>query len=188
MKHEAFVKGLTKILHKQNVIPKDEADALAKAFKGSGKPYFDDFLLDEGIIDKDELLLALAEFYQLPAFDVMDYFFKHSLLQMFTKNFLFNRAVIPIEIDENMLIMVASNPNDPELLPMIGTYVSYDIRFNIGIRQDIMDCVQEFYDKSPTGADFEEDLKQTREMRETNIRQEEDINELAYDDYEPDEK
>ncbi len=184
MKHEAFVKRLTKILHKRNIISKDEADALAEAFKGSAKPYFDDFLLDEGIVDKDDLLPALADFYQVPAFDVVGYFFDHALLRMFPKNFLFNRAVIPIELDENMLIMVASNPNDSELLPMIGNHVSYDIRFNVGIRQDIMDAVQEFFDKSPTGADFEEDLKQTREMRETNIRQEKEVDELAYDDYE----
>ncbi len=155
-----------------------------EAFKGSAKPYFDDFLLDEGIVDKDDLLPALAEFYQVPAFDVLGYFFDHALLRMFPKNLLFNRAVIPIELDENMLIMVVSNPNDPELLLMIGNHVSYDIRFNVGIRQDIMDAVQEFFDKSPTGADFEEDLKQTREMRETNIRQEKEINELSYDDYE----
>src|SRR3970040_717311 len=120
MKHEAFVKGLTKILHKRNVIPKKEADALAKVFKDSEKPYFDDFLLDEGIVDKDDLLPALAEYFQVPAFDVIGYFFDHALVRMFPKNLLMTRAIIPMELDENMLIMVASNPDDPELLSMIG--------------------------------------------------------------------
>ncbi len=186
MKHEAFVKGLTRILHKRNVLPKDEFNALAEAFEGSGKPYFDDFLLDEGIVDRDDLLPALAEFFQVPAFDVVGYFFDHALLRMFPKNLLFNRAIIPLELDENMLIMVVSNPNDQELLVSIGNHVSYDIRFNVGVRQDIMDAVNEFYDQSLTSADFEEDLDQTRDMRETDIQQEREIDDLAYDDFERD--
>ncbi len=187
MKHEAFVKKLTDILHKRHVISKDEANALAEAFKGSAKPYFDDFLLDEGIVDKEDLLPALAEYYQLPAFDVMGYFFDHSLLRMFPKNLLFNRAVIPMERDENMLIMVASNPNDPELLSMIGSFVSYDIRFNIGIRQDIMNAVQEFYDQSVSGPVFEEDMPATRDAREEGIEEEKEVNELGYEIYDKDE-
>ena len=187
MKHEAFVKGLTKILQKRKVISPDEAGALAEAFKGAEKPYFDDFLLEEGIVEKDDLLPALAEYYQVPAFDTVGYFFDHQLLRMFPKNLLFNKAIIPLERDENMLVMVASNPNDPNLLEDIGNHVSYDIRFNVGIRQDIMDAVQEYFAKSLTAPDFEQDMSQTREMREGEIEEEKEVNELAYQIYEEDE-
>lgn len=187
MKHEAFVKGLVKILHKQHVISKDEADSLAEAFKGSAKEYFDDFLLDEGIVEKDDLLPALAEYYQVPAFDTVGFFFNHTLLRMFPKNLLFNRAMIPMMRDENMLVMVVSNPNDEDLLVQIGNHVSYDIRFNVGIRQDIMDAVEEYYAQSLSGPVFEENMSQTREAREGEIEEEKEVNELAREIYEEDE-
>lgn len=187
MKHEAFVKGLTEILQKRDVIAKSEADSLAEAFKGSAKEYFDDFLLEEGLVEKDDLLPALAEYYQVPAFDTVGFFFDHSLLRMFPKNFLFNRAIIPMVRDENMLVMVASNPNDEELLEQIGNHVSYDIRFNVGIRQDIMNAVEEYYAQSLTGPVFEEDMSQTREAREGEIEEEKEVNELAQEIYDEDE-
>jgi hypothetical protein len=187
MKHEAFVKGLTEILYKQEKISKDEANSLAEAFKGSAKEYFDDFLLDEGIVEKDDLLPALAEYYQVPAFDTVGFFFDHSLLRMFPKGFLFNRAVIPMVRDENMLVVVASNPNDEALLEEIGNSVSYDIRFNVGIRQDIMNAVEEYYAQSLSGPVFEENMSQTREAREGEIEEEKEVNELAHEIYDKDE-
>ncbi|EKD48494.1 MAG: hypothetical protein ACD_64C00279G0001 [uncultured bacterium] len=188
MKHEAFVEGLTKILLKRHLISKSDADSLVVAFKGSQKEYFDDFLLSEGLIEKDDLLPALAEYYQVPAVDVVGYFFDHSLLLMFPKNFLFNSAVIPMERDENMLVMVTSDPNDEDLIVQIGNYVSYDIHFNVGIRQDIMDAVEEYYAQSLTGPDFEEDLSQTREAREGEIEEEKEVNELSQEIYAEDEE
>jgi len=181
MKHEPFVKGLTHILQRRHIISKDDAGSLAEAFKGSAKEYFDDFLLEEGLVEKDDLLPALAEYYQVPAFDTVGFFFDHSLLRMFPKNFLFNRAVIPMVRDENMLVMVASIPDDEELLVQIGNYVSYDIRFNVGIRQDIMDAVEEYYAQSLSGPVFEEDMSQTRQAREGEIEEEKEVNEIAKD-------
>ena len=57
---------------------------------------------------------------------------------------------IPLERDQNMLVVVASNPNDQELLKIIGDSVSYDVRFQVGLAQDIMDAAQEFSDYSVT--------------------------------------
>ena len=189
MKHESFVKGLIAILCARKVIQKSEADALVEAFKGSQKPYFDEFLLDEGIIDKDDLLPALAEYYQVPAFDAVGYFFDHAKLRMFPKNFLWMRGIIPIERDENMLIMLASNPADPNLLSDIGNHVSYDIRFNVGIRQDILDAIEEFYDRALTevNPEFDENIDETRLLREEGIQEKKKVQDLTYEDYEEDE-
>ncbi len=189
MKHESFVKGLTDILRKKNIIPKGEADALAKAFKNSAKPNFDEFLLDEGIVDKDDLLPALADYYQVPSFDAVGFFFKNSLLRMFPKNFLWMRGIVPIERDENMLIVLASNPADPNLLSDIGNHVSYDIRFRVGIRQDIVNAVEEFYDQALTevNPEFDADYDEARQLREEGIQEKKKVQDLAYEDYEKDE-
>ena len=76
---------------------------------------------------------------------------------MFPKDMLLRNAIIPLEVDENMMIMVASEPDDPELLFEIGEYVSYDIQFYVGLGRDICDAVKEFYDKSDTEDTEDED-------------------------------
>ena len=59
MSHNNFVSELCSILVKNQVIKKDEADALVLAFKKSEKPQFDVFLLDEGLVSRQNLLNAL---------------------------------------------------------------------------------------------------------------------------------
>lgn len=184
MKGESFAEGLTKILVKRKIINAGEAQALRKSFRDSPKPNFDEFLLDEGLVDKDDLLPALAEYYQLPAFDAVGYFFDHQLVRMFPKIFLRSNGIIPIERDENMLIILASNPIDQNLLPRIGRYVSYDIRFRVGLQQDIFNAIQEFYDQSVTGLDYDEGLDENRKARADRIRKEKEDQELAFEDYE----
>lgn len=181
MKHESFIKGIIDILQKRNVIKQTEALSLKKVFKDANKPYLDDFLLGEGLIDKEDLLNALAEYYQVPAFDVVGYFFDHSVVRMFPREFLMSNAIIPLERDDNILTVVASNPGDTELLPKIGNYVSYDIQFRVGIRRDILDAIEEFFDQSLTEVDYDQELEQERMIREGEVGP--DIEELNFDEF-----
>ncbi|MGE0010575.1 MAG: hypothetical protein AB7F19_01260 [Candidatus Babeliales bacterium] len=158
---ETFVEGLTRILMLHNVIKEDEAQALVKGFKESGKANFDQFLLDEGLVSRTDLLNALSTYYNVPSFDVLGHFFDHQALHMFPKDFLHRNVIIPLEHDDNIMLMIAGNPQDPELLPRIGEYVSYDIVFNVGLDQDITDAISEFYDKSPA------DVRDPNEPEET---------------------
>ncbi len=188
MKHQSFVDGLVTILEKKEVIKPKESEALKNAFKDSQKPYFDDFLLDEGIVPKDDLFEALAEYFQVPYFDVVGYFFDHNLVRMFPQEIMISNAFIPIERDENMLIVVASNPNDSELLPIIGEYVSYDIHFRVGIRSDITGAIQEYYEPSLAEVNYDDDLDNDRVARIEGDEKEEEVEEIAYEDFEQDEK
>ena len=187
MKHATFVQGLTEILQKRNAIKSTMAKSLAKAFKDSEKPYFDEFLLDEGLVDKDDLLQALGEYYQVPPFDAIGYFFDHALVRMFPLEIMLSNAFIPIEQDENIMVIAASNPNDTNLLPIIGEYVSYDIQFRVGIRQDIVDAVREYFDRSLTEVDYDEDLDNERVARVKEREKEEELEDFAYKDFEKNE-
>ena len=175
MKKYTFATALIHILEKQNVITSKEGKALETGFKNSEKEQFDDFLLEEGLIDETRLLTALSTYYKVPSFDVNGYFFETHILHEFPKDFLLRNAIIPLERDENILIVVASEPNDPELLPRIGNYVSYDIRFLVGIRQDISDAVEEFYDTAVTQVDQDEDLREEHRQQEEEQREEEGL-------------
>lgn len=181
---DTFTQGLINQLIKQKTIASSEGLLLEKSFKESSKEAFDDFLLEEGLVEKEDLLKALSTYYQVPFFDVKGYFFNHLLLQEFPKDVLLRNALIPVEeIDENMLLMVASEPNDQQLLVEIGNCASYDIQFNVGLRLDICDAVKEFYERSLTDIknddDIHEELRQEQEVMRMEEEEEEEIIPLA---------
>lgn len=186
-KEKTFVEGLTAILQKHNVLKEDEAKAAKKLFYDRSPAAFDDFLLEEGLVTRSALLNALSEYYQVPAFDVVGYFFDQQVLREFPKEFLLQNAIIPLERDENILPVIAAEPNDEDLLSEIGTQVSYDIQFMVGIRPDITDAVKEFYDISPA-KDIPEDVDlHTEHLKEHDAEkileyEEEDIERIEDDE------
>jgi len=144
----SFVQRLTTSLLANQAITQKEADSLVTMFHDRAKGRIDNFLLDEGMVDREELLKALSAVYQVPYFDVNGYFFEFELLRTFPKDVLITKGIIPLQVDEDVLIMVASNPEDAELLDVIGNSVSYDVQFQVGIRRDIIDAIEEYYDQS----------------------------------------
>jgi type IV pilus assembly protein PilB len=163
-RRKSFAEGLSKILVKHKLIKAEEAVSLQRLFEESPKEYFDDFLLEEGIVDKEDLIKALQEYFKVPAVDVVGYFFQPFLVRKFPKDVLHRYAFIPMDVDENMMSVVASDPDDPQLLPLIAEYVSYDIHVNVGLRQDITDAITEFYDKPLT--EVQEDVDSRTERLE----------------------
>jgi len=163
-KRHTFAQDLSEILERNKVLSHEESLAIQKAFHDSEKAQFDDFLLEEGLVQEEDLLKALSQHYQVPAFDVVGYFFNHDLITKFPKGFLLREAVAPVEIEENILSVVASEPDKEGLESMIREFVSYDIVFMVGLRRDICDAVKEFYDKSPTDIEEDSDLREERAL------------------------
>ena len=75
-----FVSGFVQTLVSMNIMAKEEGQAADKAFHDSAKENFVDFLLEEGLVDREDILKALSQYYQVPAFDVVGHFFLHNLL------------------------------------------------------------------------------------------------------------
>jgi hypothetical protein len=159
-----FVSGFVQTLVRMNIMKKEEGQAADTAFHDSAKENFVDFLLEEGLVDREDILKALSQYYQVPAFDVVGHFFEHHLLHQFPKDVMLRNAFIPLEVDENMLIVVASEPNNPDLLSIIGENVSYDVRIDVGIRLDIIDAVEEYYDRALTEVEQDVDLREERRL------------------------
>lgn len=152
MAQETFAEKLSEILVKQGSLPAKEAPALARAFSESEHDYFDDFLLEEGLVDRPDLLNALSAYYKAPAFDAEGYFFERFLLHKFPKDFLLRNVSIPLEVEENMMMVVTSEPDKDGLERAFRQFVTYDINFLVGLRQDIIDAIEDFYDESLTEA------------------------------------
>lgn len=150
MSQETFAEKLSEILVKQRSIPASETPSLAQAFAESEHEYFDDFLFEEGLVNKPDLLDALSAYYKVPAFDADGYFFERSLLLKFPKDFLIRNGSIPLEVEENMLMVVTSEPDKDGLERAFRQFVTYDINFLVGLRQDIIEAIEDFYDESLT--------------------------------------
>jgi hypothetical protein len=177
--NENFEVEFLRVLVDLKFVTAEDAVKLLAAYNESDIDQFDDFLLSEGVVEQEHLLEALSEYFQVPSFDALGYFFETHLLRMFPKDMLLRNEIIPLQVDENMMIMIAANPNNPELLFEIGENVSYDIRFYVGIGRDITDAVKEYYDKS----DIED--SQDQDIREEHLLQSEFV--LAEDEDEGEE-
>lgn len=146
---KTFEDRLCTILVKNKLISQSMASELQKSFHGMSKETFDMFLLSEGIVSCKDLLQALSEYYEVPSYDVSGGFFKRNLLMEFPQDVLLRYSIIPLKRDEDFLIIVASRPDNEDLLPELAEYVSDDIQFYVGINNHIVDAVIEFYAQSP---------------------------------------
>jgi hypothetical protein len=150
-KKETFAQELSDILIKQRVLSPEVAREIQASYGRSSIDEFDDFLLEEGLVPKEDILQALSDYYKVLAVDVVGKFFDRLLLQNFPKEFLVRNAVIPLEEEnEDMLVVVAADPQRPGLEAAMREFANTDISFLVGIRQDIIDAVREYYEKADT--------------------------------------
>lgn len=163
---KTFVERLVDIFVQKNIVASDKAKAIKKLFYDRTKPSFVSFLIEEDLISREHILNALSEYYKVPAFDVVGYFFDHMLLHKFPKDVLLRNAMIPLEVDQSTLIVIAGQPDNPELLDILGDCVSYDIRFLVGIELDITDAIKEFYELAVTEVPEDIDLKKDHTMQD----------------------
>jgi len=152
-----FHEQLCKILVKRKVIDTVESDALRQEFNNKSKEAFTEFLLHENIVEKSDLLAALSDYYQVPAFDATGHFFKQELVTKFPQEFLTREGIIPLEEDEDILVIVASEPDNENLLPELSEYISDEIQFYVGLKDDIVDAVREYYE-SPSFVPEDEEM------------------------------
>ncbi len=142
-----FVDCLCDVFAQQNMFKKEDIVSLKKEFLNSSVPAFEDFLIEEGLIEKEDLLKALGIFYKTQAIDVQGFLFDHHLVTMFPKDEMLRNMFIPYERDGNILFLLAANPHNDDLPAIVGKYVSYDVVFFVGLARDIDDAVKEYFDK-----------------------------------------
>lgn len=152
---EDFVSRFAKILEEMSALPKKDLDDLRKNFRGRGQDAVIDFLLFEGVVDKGILLDALARFYNTPSFDVTGFLFDHELVSSFPVDFLEGNAIIPLTDEQDIITVVAADPTVRNLTPRIEEYTDSVVRYVVGLKQDILDAIEEFSQISDAEENFE---------------------------------
>lgn len=184
---ERFIQNFLDILVEQKMIASAKTGGIRQAFAASSIEEFDDFLIEEGLVDADQVLIALGLYYQVPYFGVDGHFFELFLLHKFPKDVLLRNEVIPLEVEGDMMIMIAADPTRLGLDNELRNYVSYDLNYLVGIGRDIEDAINEFYDESLT-QDIENDdahepvLHSDDEYRPLYDEQAEEDDDLGEDD------
>lgn len=147
-----FIDDIGIILTQKHLISPQDLVSLHKSFKDRNDVSFEDFLIEEGIVEKSDLLNALSQYYNVPAMDVVGEFFDHHNTRLIPKDVMLQHLFIPYKRpdDSDNLWVVAANPNDPHLRVVIGEQVTHHINFMVGLPQDIRDAIEENYDESIT--------------------------------------
>ena len=177
---QSFVTDLSEILIRHHVIMPEEAKVYHAQYENSDLDSFEDFLLDQGRVSKEEILEALGAFYKVPWIDTEGILIEDpDLVRNFPKDFLLRNEIIPITLEEDFLTVAAAHPNDESLLPKIGQFVDADVRFQVSLPRDIIDTVEENYDKALTevqsDVDIHDELAAQDELERTGeIREDED--------------
>lgn len=161
------IDGLLVILRARGVLSPDDEMELKKEFAASDTERFEDYLIDEEIVEKEDLLQALSQYYKVPPFDVMGAMLDHDLLKMFPKNVLMNNKCIPYRVDGDLMIIVAGEPDDENLDEILGESVSYDFQYYVGIPRHIDMMIKDFYDKELYKDDFEDIIEKEKHERES---------------------
>lgn len=163
--NEAFIDEIIKILVKNKAVKPQEGPNLKRMFSMRSDVAFEEFLIEEDIVEKEDLLKALSEYYKVPALDVEGEFFEHELVKMFPKDIMLRYCFIPYEHEDDILMVVAAQPDDPDLSDVIGRHVSYDVQFMVGYFEDIIDQVEDTYDEPVTDEEEDEDLHEEKEEK-----------------------
>lgn len=170
-----FIQALSAVLVEHRIFSLTRTNELQKEFGDSSIDEFEDFLLQEGLVRADEMLKALSKLYKVPFRDVVGpvydsegHFFETHLLREFPKEFLLRNAIIPLDVENHTtLTVVAADPSRPGLESAIRGFVSYDVIFFVGIRRDIIDAVEQYYDDAvtqvPGDIDINEEVRNERE-------------------------
>lgn len=158
---DTFVTRFAQVLVKNNVMKEAEADSLIQEFYDRAKGNVVSFLLEEGIIEHEDVLKALGSMYDVPAFDVRGHFFNHQWLLFFPKELLLEKALIPLEVEDDLMTVVMSNPEDEDTVERLGEFVSYNINVYVGIQEDIVEAVKEYYDEDVITAETEEQQEES---------------------------
>lgn len=143
--------------------PKNDVQALKEDFVGVEQAQLNYFLLDEGLVAKEDLLKALSKYYQVPYFDVRGYQFNHDLMELFPQDFLIRNSVVPILFDGNILTVVAGEPDEESLRENLRQYTNHHIEFRVGITRDIIDEARAYYEKPPGDIEVEEEEEEAEE-------------------------
>lgn len=150
MKDVKVINRLCAVLDAHKKLKHPDVEQLKRDFHRQSDREFEDFLLEEGLVTKPDLLEALGEVYKQPAIDVEGIFFEHHLVRMFPKDVMLRHGFIPYQVDEDVMMVIASEPDDAMIPVIAEKYVSYDVTCFLGLKRDIDDAIKEFFDKSLT--------------------------------------
>ncbi len=153
---ENLLEGLVRILAKKHILTACDGEALKRDFENHESQYLEDFLLEEGLVEKEDLLMALQEYYGVQAVDVLGAIFDHDLVAMFPKDVLLRNCCIPLNKDENILFVITNDPSDDGKEVILREYVSYDIEFLVGIPRHIDMMIKDFYQEELYTLDADE--------------------------------
>ncbi|MFB6346132.1 MAG: GspE/PulE family protein [bacterium] len=102
-------------------------------------------LIDLGLISGVELAAALSTQLNIPYVRLTDYELDRELITTIPKNLARNRQIIPIEENEQKLVVAVADPLDIASLDEVEMMTGKDIEPVIAVESEIVEALNEFY-------------------------------------------
>lgn len=132
------------ILLSAGIITEDELDEGIEHQKETGQK-LGKALVDLGVIDGVELAAALSTQLSIPYVRVEDYDLTRDLVSTIPKDVAQNRKILPIEENEERLVVAVADPLDIASMDEIKMMVGKDIEPVIAVEEEIDEVLNEIY-------------------------------------------
>lgn len=154
---------------KMDLLDEKKRKDLLKEFGNRSKDGFINFLLDEAYLSKHDVLTILSLVYKVPSFDTVGAFFNHDFIQQFPVDFMRSNSIIPYDEENDIMVVIAADPDQSGLVSRISEYTDAVIEFNVGLKRDIWDAIREFSDSSLTAETEDNNFDEEEEFLDQDL-------------------
>lgn len=162
----AFINSFSPLLVKHGFLKHEDVEQIHKAFASQPAQTYQEFLLNEQFLTKEQLLALLSEYYGIAAVDVSTELFDPRIVKMFHHDFLQKYNALPYKRDDQVLLVVTGDPSQEDLYEVFGDNVSYDLEFFVGIPHHIDLVCSDIFDQTGYRMTQEEIIDEIERERE----------------------
>lgn len=159
---------LETILLDENIITAEQLDALKEARDKSGKP-LQQIVQEIGLASEEEITGIIARRSGLVFLDLSTYRINTSAVNLISEDLARRYCVIPIDFEDNKLIVAMSDPSNIFALDDLGIVTGYEVKPVMVTESDLTAAINHY---------FKVDISLEREVDEAEIGDEEDLSEL----------
>lgn len=159
-----------KILRDMGIITQEQIDAALHVQEASGD-VLGEILVDLNFVTRDEMAAAIALQHNLEYIDLGHFVPRNKALELVDKEFALLNMVLPLKIEDDVLVIATAWPNADEVLEYLQDTSKHKVRFVVSNPDEIGKYLQLYYEQidNPIEIQISDMIKDSLESEEINI-------------------
>lgn len=137
-------KKLGDILKEANIVQEEDIVNALKERKSNQK--LGDALVEQGYITEKQLLEVLEIHLNIPSISLFRYPIDEKLIKLIPKNIAMERVILPIQLQDNILVLAMNDPMDYFTIEDVELSTGYTVRPVVATKIDILQTASKLYD------------------------------------------